>query len=187
VTEMLFHVNEADEVLGQVSRQEAHEKGVLHRSGMVFLVNSHGDILITMRSAAKETFPSRYDASVTFHVTYGETYAASAQRETLEEIGIVAPLTYLGKLLHHDPPEHQIVAVFLCTSDTEPNVDRAEVSGHHFYSRAEIDCRIMPSKITPWLRDGWTVFLKYFQNEPKAHAFERPVSAREEIRKNACG
>ena len=166
VTEMLFHVNEADEVLGQIRRREAHRKELLHRSGMVFLVNSHGDILITMRSAAKETFPSRYDASVTFHVTYGETYAESAQRETMEEIGIDAPLTYLGKFRHYDPPEHQMVAVFLCTSDREPIVDRGEFSSHHFYSRTEIDRIIRNATITPWLRDGWKVFLSHVQNAP---------------------
>ena len=120
LTEMLYHVNENDEVLESVSRNKAHVKGLLHRSGMVFLVNSQDKILINMRSSEKETFPSCYDSSVSFHVTHGETYEESAKRETLEEISIEAPLKYIGKFVHKDLPEYQVVSVFLCISDIEP-------------------------------------------------------------------
>jgi isopentenyldiphosphate isomerase len=158
---MLYHVNERDEVLGRVSRREAHIKGLLHRSGMVFLVNSKKEVLINIRSSEKETFPSCYDASVSFHVTYGETYEAAAQRETLEEIHIEASLTCIGKFIHNDPPEYQMVTVFLCMSDIEPIIDAEEFSSHHFYSLQEGENIIKNSTITPWLRDGWIVFIKH--------------------------
>ena len=163
LTEMLYHVNENDEVLGSVNRSEAHERGLLHRSDMVFLVNSKGKILINMRSSERETFPSCYDSSVSFHVTFGESYEDSAKRETLEEISIQDSLKYIGKFIHKDSPEYQIVSVFLCVSDIEPIIDREEFSSHRFYSITEMERIIKNLKITPWLREGWKLFIKHFK------------------------
>ena len=164
MSEQLYHVNEMDEVRGSVSRDEAHIKGLLHRSGMVFVVNSKGMILINERSSEKKTFPACYDSSVSFHVTYGETYEESAKRELLEEIHVEAPVQYLGKFIHKDLPEYQIVSVFLCKSDVKPVVDPREFSSHRFYSIPEAERLVKNVKITPWLRDGWKIFIKHFRN-----------------------
>jgi len=161
LSERLYRVNERDEVLGSVSRAEAHAKGLLHRSGMVFVVNSRGRILINKRSSEKETFPAYYDSSASFHVTYGESYEESAKRELLEEIRIDAPVQYLGKFIHNDLPEYQIVSVFLCNSDATPVLDPQEYSKHHFYSIPEVERLMKTAKITPWLRDGWKVFFNH--------------------------
>lgn len=165
MSERLYHVNEKDEVLGSVSRDEAHLKGLLHRSGMVFVVNSKSMILINERSSEKKTFPACYDSSVSFHVTYGETYEESAKRELLEEINIEAPLQCLGTFIHKDLPEHQLVSVFLCVSDIEPIIDPQEFSNHHFYTINEVERLMKNVKITPWLRDGWKLFIKHFRNK----------------------
>jgi isopentenyl-diphosphate delta-isomerase len=159
--ELLYYVNENDEVLGSISRDLAHSKQLLHRTGMIFLINTKNEVLITTRNPERITYPSTYDASVSFHVTYGETYEAAAKREMFEEIGIQAPLTYLGKFQHQDPPEHQIVAVFLCVSDNIPRVDPSEFSHHNFYTITQADDLVRNEITTPWLCDGWP-FLKTF-------------------------
>jgi isopentenyl-diphosphate delta-isomerase len=129
---------------------------------MVFVVNSRGLILINTRSSEKETFPACYDSSASFHVTYGESYEESAKRELLEEICIAAPVQYLGKFIHKDLPEYQIVSVFLCNSDVTPVIDPQEFSRHHFYSIPQVERLMKNAKITPWLRDGWQVFINHF-------------------------
>lgn len=164
--EVLYHVNENDEVLGKISRSEAHSKGLLHRAGVVFLMNTEGEVLINRRSSEKQTFPSCYDSSASFHVTYGETYEHSAKRETMEEIKIKAPLEYLGKFIHRDPPEYQIVPVFLCISDEEPIIDPKEFSSQNFCSINEAERIIHNEKITPWLRDGWKILIKHLKKKP---------------------
>lgn len=162
---MLYHVNEKDEVLGKISRDEAHSKGILHRTGIVFLMNSTDKVFITKRSSKKKTFPSCYDSSVSFHVTYGETYRDSAKRETEEEIKIKTPLKFLGKFIHNDPPEHQIVSVFLCKSGNKPIIDTEEFSEGKFYSVNEAEKIIRNEKITPWLRDGWKILIEYLNTK----------------------
>lgn len=153
--ELLYRVDEDDKVLGSVERRRAHQEGLLHRSGMVFLRRSDGRVLIQHRSDSKETFPGCLDASVAFHVSYGETYDSAAARELTEETGVSAPLRYVGKFRHHDPPEHELVAVYLCESDDEIQVDSAESEGFEFLADAEVDAVVSKGKPTPWLRDGW--------------------------------
>ncbi len=161
--EMLYHVNEDDKVLGKISRKEAHSKELLHRTGMVFLMNTKGKVLINRRNSRKKTFPSCYDSSVSFHVTYGEKYEDAAKRETEEEIKIRAPLKYIGKFIHKNPPEYQVVVVFHCLSDDKPIIDPKEFSSQKFYSLNEAEKIIQSKKITPWLRDGWKILIKYLR------------------------
>ena len=72
-----------------------------------------------------------------------------------EETGVSASLKYLGKFIHKHPPEHEIVAVFGCTSDDAIRVNESESSYAIFCSVKQIDKIVSSMKVTPWLRDGW--------------------------------
>lgn len=160
---MLYYVNEKDQVLGKISRNEAHSKRILHRAGMVFLMNSEGKVLINKRSSEHEIHPFCYDSSVSFHVKYGESYEDSAKRETEEEIKIKAPLRFIGKFMHRNPP--QIVSVFICLTDDKPTIDTVEYSIGKFYSIDQAKKIIQNEKITPWLREGWKVLIEYLNTK----------------------
>ena len=151
--ELLYHVKPDDSVVGPVERDRAHAEGILHRSGMIFLVRSDGRILIQRRNTAREPYPDSYDSSCSFHVTFGETYEAAAKRELKEETGVSAPLTYLGKFTHNDPPENEMVAVFARNSDEHEHTSKEEFSSAKFSTKEEVDKIIAGS--APWLRDGW--------------------------------
>ncbi|MGP8077660.1 MAG: NUDIX hydrolase [Thermoplasmata archaeon] len=153
--EQLYLVDAEDRVVGSVARDRAHAEGLLHRSGMVFLSRADGSVLLQHRSPAKRTFPDRYDASCAFHVAYGESYAEAAGRELVEEVGLSAPLLQVAKFVHHDPPEHQVVAVFVGRSDDPVRIDPAESTGGEFLSGEGVDGIVREGRITPWLRDGW--------------------------------
>ncbi len=144
-----------DSVVGLIERDQAHAEQILHRSGMVFLTRSDGKILLQHRSHKKSIFPDCFDSSSSFHVTFGESYEQAAGRELLEETGISAPLSYVGKFSHYDPPENQVVAVFVCTSDEPVKIDENEASGALFYSPGEVDSIVSSQGTTPWLKIGW--------------------------------
>lgn len=99
-TELLWIVDEADEVIGQATRTEVHARRSWHRQSYVLLFNFRGDLLIQKRSSDRKFDPNKWTTSVSGHVIGGDSYLISAQRETLEELGIeLGNLKYLGKVL----------------------------------------------------------------------------------------
>ena len=86
-----------------VSRTEAHEKGIRHRTAHIWIVRKSGDsyqVLLQKRSAQKDSFPSMYDTSSAGHIHAGNGPLESAQRELEEELGIRAQggeLSFAGK------------------------------------------------------------------------------------------
>ena len=76
-----------------VSREEAHAKGIMHRTAHVWIVRPAGDgyeVLLQKRSEKKESYPGMYDTSSAGHITAGDEPLESALRELKEELGIDA-------------------------------------------------------------------------------------------------
>ena len=153
--ERLYHVTEDDTVIGPVNRNDAHNRSLLHRAGIVFVVRGDGKILLTWRSPTKETFPNMYDSSCAFHVTFGESYEEAAKRELREETGIRSNPKYLGKFMFREPPENEMVAVFKCESDSVPVLDSTESADAIYHSAVDVDKIVTSGRVTPWLREGW--------------------------------
>ena len=92
MTEFFDVVDEAGQPTGKViSRDEAHQKGTLHRTAHVWLVKKKPegyDILLQKRSEDKDSFPGMYDTSSAGHIPAGDEPLPSALRELKEELGI---------------------------------------------------------------------------------------------------
>lgn len=76
-----------------VSREEAHRKGVPHRTSHVWIIrpSRHGyEILLQKRSEAKDSYPGMFDTSSAGHIPAGDEPLPSALRELEEELGIKA-------------------------------------------------------------------------------------------------
>ena len=104
--EYLVRVDEAGRPTGDVvSRDEAHRKGIRHRTAHVWVVRKTGqgyDVLLQKRSEEKESFPGLYDTSSAGHIPAGDEPLESALRELSEELGIAAEpsqLHYAGNFL----------------------------------------------------------------------------------------
>jgi isopentenyldiphosphate isomerase len=153
--EWLWNVDEKDEPLGRIERDEAHAQAVRHCAGVVMLRDAEGRVFLTRRAASKRIFPNTYDTSASFHVAHGESYEDAAYREALEELGLRNPLQVLGKLSHDDPPEHQFIMVFTMEHRGEAIVlDPSEAADGRFDSRAEVERIATEELCTPWLRDA---------------------------------
>ncbi|MEK7148171.1 MAG: NUDIX domain-containing protein [Patescibacteria group bacterium] len=75
-------VNENDEILGTMPKEEAHKNGTLHRIAVTYVENSKGEILVQNRT------DGYLDHSSAGHVDVGESYEEAAKRELAEELGI---------------------------------------------------------------------------------------------------
>jgi len=81
-------VNDNDEIIGQASRQEIHERGLLHREVNIYFITPDKEIIFQHRSLNKDTFPDLLDASVGGHVEIGDSYLETAVKEIFEETGL---------------------------------------------------------------------------------------------------
>ncbi len=82
-------LNEKGELTGEVrSKKEVHELGLWHKSNHVWILNSHGELLLQHRAEQKENHGGDWDISAAGHVSAGEISIQSALREIKEELGI---------------------------------------------------------------------------------------------------
>lgn len=85
-----------------VSRTQAHEAGIRHRTAHVWVVGEYDGrtrVLLQKRSANKDSFPGCYDTSSAGHIVAGCEPLDSALRELREELGMEAApedLTFIG-------------------------------------------------------------------------------------------
>ncbi|MDB5238587.1 MAG: Isopentenyl-diphosphate Delta-isomerase [Candidatus Kaiserbacteria bacterium] len=84
-------VNEKDEVIGMMPKNEAHQNGTLHRIVVVYIENDSGEFLVQIRA------DGLLDHSAAGHVFPDESYMDAGKRELLEELEITASsLAYVG-------------------------------------------------------------------------------------------
>lgn len=128
-------VDAQDNVIGKVRRGDAHRNPkLLHRSVQTLVFDSAGRVLLQLRSARKDLFPGFYCASASGHVIAGDTYEETARRELEEELGVSAPLTFLGKALVPSAVETEITALFIAHSDGPFQFNPVETDGGAFFT-----------------------------------------------------
>lgn len=86
-----------------ISREEAHNKGIRHRTAHIWIVRNNNyqiDVLLQKRALNKDSHPGCYDTSSAGHIQAGDEVIDSALRELGEELGINATkddLKYIDK------------------------------------------------------------------------------------------
>jgi len=94
-------VDENDEIVGKSTREEIHQKGLLHREIHIWFITPKGEIVFQHRAKDKDTYPDKLDATVGGHVEPGMSYEETAIKEGQEETGIdidPSKLVFLRKM-----------------------------------------------------------------------------------------
>lgn len=132
-------VDEFGNKTGEIkSREEVHEKGLLHKTVHIFVINSKKNILMQRRSLEKKTNPNKWTTSASGHLSAGDESRIGAIRELYEEIGVEVKeeeLEYLftvhEEAKHKNLIDREIVDVYLVKRDMELKdfkLQREEVS-----------------------------------------------------------
>ena len=87
--DLLDIVDDNDNVVGQATRKEIHEKGLQHREIHVWLVTPKREVIFQKRGPNKDTYPNLLDATVGGHVDAGKSRIETALQELEEETGLV--------------------------------------------------------------------------------------------------
>ena len=169
---MLVVVDENDNLIKREDRKTVHSSTLWHRGIHVFVFNSKGELLVQLRSPAKDKYPNKYDCSISGQVNFRETYETGAVRELEEELGIknvgIKPVLHFR--MPYGSQDYHVCKLFKCVYDGEikPN---EEVSKIEFLKMGELK-RIVneePKMLTPWFVE----MLKWhFKMDNKLHIFE---------------
>ena len=97
MTEYVASVDDYDNVLEIVTREEAHKNNYNVRIAAILVFNENNDILLQKVSAKKKKDAGKWSYSAAGHVDAGEEYTTAALRELKEELGIDAKIVeYIG-------------------------------------------------------------------------------------------
>lgn len=94
--ERLDAIDEANNVIGCVTKKMAYELCISHRIVHVLVVRGD-EVLVARRALSVRYLPGRYCTSAGGHVTSSEDVRSAALRELREEIGLDGPLNLLNE------------------------------------------------------------------------------------------
>ncbi len=120
-----------------VSKREAHEKGLLHKTVISEVIDSKGRWLLVKQSKDRQD-AGQYVSPVGGHVTSGETNEEALRREVGEEIGFTGDLKYelSGKKIFNrhviGRHENHFFIVYKIYSNKEPVINRESESYKYF-------------------------------------------------------
>ncbi len=81
-------IDETGKIIGDDTRENIHNKGLLHKEIHVWFYTPKDEIIFQHREKNKDTFPDLLDATVGGHVEIGADYEDTALQELTEETGI---------------------------------------------------------------------------------------------------
>ena len=152
-------VNEDDEVIGREPRSVVHAKELRHRAAHVLVFNAAGEIFLQLRSQTKDNNPGVWDSSCSGHVDAGESYAVAAERELMEEIGLLVeePLEPLFKIDACKETGQEFAWIYRTQSEGPFELNPEEIDDGQWMSPDDLNTaiRITPADFSPSLQLIW--------------------------------
>ena len=162
MTEYVDVVDEEDRVIGKASREECHTTGKIHRVIHVLVVNSKGEVLLGKRTMDKKLYPGMHQ-DIGGHVSAGETYEESAERELEEELGIKCKLERIADVKKRFRKDNENVRVFICRYGGPVKFNKEDFTSAGFFSVGDIKEKLKKGEIE--ITPGTTVaFNAYYEN-----------------------
>ena len=153
--EILSVVDDNNQIIGQATRKEIHQKGILHREVFIYLINDKNEVLLQERKDC-----NLLDHSCAGHFPADQKYEEAAQREFFEELGVLLSLEDFQEIsvekLRSEMPgmiNNRFVKVFLVKKNvSDLRLDSGEVKNVKYYNQEEIVKLLKQShKMTPSL------------------------------------
>ena len=90
--EYVVLVDEQDNAIGTMEKQQAHVEGVLHRAFSIFIFNSEKKLLLQKRASSKYHCGGLWTNTCCSHPREKETILDAANRRLQEEMGMQCEL-----------------------------------------------------------------------------------------------
>ena len=170
-------VNDRDEPTGVMEKNEAHEKGFLHRAFSVFIFNNKGEMLLQQRALSKYHSAGLWTNTCCSHPQPGEETRLAARRRLSHEMGFEAPLEKVFDFVYKTSfdnglTEYEFDHVFTGEYDGPVTFNKEEVNDFRFMEISELKLSIQedPGKYTYWFRLAFPRIENWWRERYKAIA-----------------
>lgn len=163
-TELLAVVDENDQIIDTLPRNEIHASGLRHRAVHILIFNQQGHLFLQKRSMNKDLNKGLWDTSAAGHVDADEDYLPSAIREADEELGIDIENT-IQSLFKLSPTKQlgmEFIQVYQCIHDGPFTLNTEEIDEGGWYLVADISKRI--ANDDPSLTETFKVIWQQYQS-----------------------
>jgi isopentenyl-diphosphate Delta-isomerase len=157
--EKVILVDEQDNVIGEMEKMEAHQKGLLHRAFSVLVFNEYFQLLLHRRALGKYHSPGLWTNTCCSHPRIDENIASAGHRRLMEEMGFDCPLTEIFSFTYRASfdnglIEHELDHVFVGIFNGIPEINPDEVAEYKWASLEEIEqnSKEQPADFTEWFK-----------------------------------
>lgn len=155
--EYVVLVDEQDNPIGKMEKQQAHVEGLLHRAFSVFIFNSEKKLLLQKRASSKYHCGGLWTNTCCSHPRENEKTQDAANRRLQEEMGMHCEIQPIFSFVYRAEfenglTEHEFDHVFFGQSDNTPKINLDEVEDFRYISLEELQAEIKeaPQNFTPW-------------------------------------
>jgi 16S rRNA (adenine1518-N6/adenine1519-N6)-dimethyltransferase len=131
-------VDEHDRPVWVASRGEVHAQDLRHRAVHIFVFNRAGELFLQLRSRWKDRHPLVWDSSAAGHVNAGQEYAATAERELEEELGVQAPVEEIAAISACPETGWEFVRLYRARHEGPFHLPPAEIETGGWFTPAQI-------------------------------------------------
>ncbi|WP_433674161.1 isopentenyl-diphosphate Delta-isomerase [Microbacterium gorillae] len=161
--ELVTLLSEDGTELGSARKEDVHTTSTpLHLAFSCYLLNDHGELLLTRRALSKRTWPGVWTNSFCGHPAPGEDMADAIRRRAEQELGtrvtdlrVVLPDYRYRAVDASGIVENEICPVYVARIDASLQPEPAEVSEHAWIDvdGATRAVRSAPFAFSPWLQE----------------------------------
>jgi isopentenyl-diphosphate delta-isomerase len=166
--EKVVLVNERDEKIGLMPKQEAHIKGLLHRAFSVFVFNDKNELMLQQRAKHKYHSPGLWTNTCCSHQRDGEATLDAGKRRLQEEMGFTTLLKETTSFIYKAPfenglTEHEYDHILVGTYNGEPEINPDEVAAWKWMELEDVreDIQNNPEQYTAWFK---IIFDKFYNH-----------------------
>jgi len=168
--EQVILVNEKDEQIGLMPKQEAHEKAILHRAFSVFIFNDKNELMLQQRALNKYHSPGLWTNTCCSHQRDGESSLMAGKRRLEEEMGFTTELNETTSFIYkaafdNGLTEHEFDHLLVGNYNDEPVINQDEVASWKWMAVPAIEKDIVehPDQYTEWFKIIFEKFQKHLQ------------------------
>ena len=149
--ELVDIINQQNEVLYQTSKNEAHQKGLLHRCIIAEVIDPQGNWTLVKQASDRQD-AGQFVSPVGGHIKAGESEAEALAREALEEMGLTSFTSkYIGKaILNREVigrKENHLFILYEIYTDQTPTLNHESVDFEKFsFDQIKSEIQSNPTK-----------------------------------------